>query len=99
MNQQSALEHAKAMMEQGKTAAEANVELVRMEGVRLVTGRIDRDTRNPLLAAVARGQLGHLPKKGLKPAAFFHPNSLAKAKSLRNQAAHSSVEAIKKVCK
>lgn len=56
------------------TAAEANVEMVRMERVRLVTVRMSRDVRAALSAAVASGRLGRVARDGDKPEAYYHPD-------------------------
>ena len=97
-NQQTALENAKALMQSGMSAAEANVELIRMMGVRIIGGRIDRDTRRALMDAVKAGKLGHLKKDGLKPEAFFHPNSIWNAKEERSKIFNQSVRAIQACC-
>ena len=99
MNQQEALQYAKGMMDQGMSAAQANTELVRMLGVRLTQGRIDAETRKALMAAVKTGYLGRLPKDGLKPEAFFHPNSLPEAHAQqRNRIANAAIASIQSVC-
>lgn len=41
---------------------------------RVVRGRVPQQVRNELRAAVKAGALGHLPKDGLKPEIFFHPD-------------------------
>lgn len=85
-------------MQQGKmTAAEANVLMVQMEGVRLVTGRLMADVRKALNAAVKAGELGHIKKEGLKPEAYHHKNARAKALEARNRAAADSVKSICKI--
>lgn len=86
-------------MQQGKiTAAEANVQMVRMEGVRLVHGKIPMEVRKALNAAVKAGVLGRLKKEGIRPEAYFHPNSINRAKELRNREQQSTIEALKGVC-
>lgn len=56
------------------TASEANVEMVRMERVRLVTVRLSRDVRSALHAAVKSGKLGHVARDDDKPEAYYHPD-------------------------
>lgn len=71
---QNDLERLKDKMQRGElTAAEANVEMVRMMRVRLVTCRIPVDVRKALNAAVKSGHLGHMKKEGSKPEAYYHP--------------------------
>ena len=79
------------------TAAEANVKMVQMEGVRLVIGRIPADVRKALNAAVKAGELGHIKKEGLKPEAYHHKNAQARAREARNRAAAESANSIKKI--
>ena len=77
---------------------DANVEIVRMMGVRLINTKMDRRTRSALMGGVKDGRLGHLPKSGVKPEAFFHPNSEANAKEERNKAANAAIRARAAVC-
>jgi len=84
-------------MEKGMTAAEANVEVVRMIGVQLVTGKMSRDTRAGLMAGVKAGKIGRLKKDGRKPEAFFHPNSKWKAMEARDKHERETLEAVAKV--
>jgi hypothetical protein len=98
MNQQEALHWAKGMISDGMSVDEANIELVRMLGVRLVSGPIDRRTRSALMAGVKAGRLGRLAKDGIKPEAFFHPNAIWTAKEQRNQIANAAIRALQAVC-
>lgn len=98
MNQQSALEAAKGMMDNGMSLDDANVEIVRMMGVRIVTGGFDRRTRSALMQGVKDGRLGHLKKEGMKPEAFFHPNSIWNAKEERSKIANAGIRAIQACC-
>jgi len=95
--QQTAIETARGLMDNGMSAAQANVEVVRMMGVRLVEAKMQMETRRALMDGVKAGKLGHLKKDGLKPEAFFHPNSEASAKESRNKAANASIQAIARV--
>lgn len=79
------------------SVADGNVELVRMMGVRLVSG-LDRATRSALMAGVKDGRLGRLPKDGARPEAFFHPNSIWRAKEARTKAANAATRALLAVC-
>lgn len=97
-SRQNGLDYVRDQMQQGKmTAAEANVLMVQMEGVRLVTGRLMADVRKALNAAVKAGELGHIKKEGLKPEAYHHKNARAKALEARNRAAADSVKSICKI--
>jgi hypothetical protein len=98
VNKQMAIQAAKGLMDYGMSAAEANVQMVRMMGVLLVNAKIDSATRNALMDAVKSGKLGRLKKDGLKPEAFFHPNSEANAKAARSKLANESIRAMYKVC-
>ncbi|MCE2762857.1 MAG: hypothetical protein LW713_17940 [Acetobacteraceae bacterium] len=98
MDQQQALQYAKGLTDKGMTVADANVALVRMEGIRIVKARMPRDVRAALMAGVVDGRLGHLPKDGLKPEAFFHPNSIWKAKEARQKEENTAVRAIAAIC-
>ena len=97
MDQQQAVEYARGMMDAGMSVADANVEIVRMMGVRIVY-KLDRSTRSALMAGVKDGRIGRLPKDGIKPEAFFHPNSLWAAKEERNKIANSAIRSLIAVC-
>lgn len=99
MNQQSAVEAAKGMMEHGMSLDDANIEIVRMMGVRIVSGGFDRRTRSALMQGVKDGKLGHLKKDGLKPEVFFHPNAIWSANEERNKIANAGIRAIQACCK
>lgn len=98
MNQQMAIEAAKGMIDAGMSVGDANVELVRMMGVRIVNAKMDRATRAALMSGVKSGKLGRIAKDGLKPEAFFHPNSIWNAKEERSKIANSAIRAIKATC-
>jgi uncharacterized protein YoaH (UPF0181 family) len=98
MNQQEATARCRGLMDAGMSVADANVEMVRMMGLREVKGRLPQALRAAYMAAVKDGRLGRLPKNGLKPEFFFHPNSIWEAKAARNKALKSAMEAILSVC-
>jgi hypothetical protein len=79
------------------TTAQANVYMVQLEGVRVVTGKISADVRAALNAAVKSGELGHIKKDGLLPEVYHHKNGKANAITMRRKVALESVEAIKTV--
>lgn len=51
-----------------------NVEQILCQASRVIRGRVPAQVRAELRRAVAAGVLGHLPKDGLKPEIFFHPD-------------------------
>lgn len=63
---------------------EANVEMIRLQGVRLISNKLPASVRKALNAAVKSGRLGHMKKEGHKPEAYFHPNAIWRAKEKRN---------------
>jgi len=98
MDKQNILEHVEDLLQRGEiTADEANVELVRAERYRLITGRLSRDVRKALNIAVKKGRLGHLKKDGLKPEVYYHPVFKYMAVSARNRHEREAVKNISKV--
>ena len=92
---QNAVDWAKDQVKLGKlTTAQANVQIIKMIGVRIVNGKIPNDVRKALNEAVKHGELGHIKKDGLKPECYFHPNSMFLAKEQRNKIA---IEAMAKI--
>ena len=55
------------------TPEQANVEMVRVQRVKLVTARMPAEVRKALNDAVKRGELKHIKKDGHKPEAYYHP--------------------------
>ena len=74
-----------------------NVEKTRASAYRVVRGRIPREVRKELMAAVKAGLLGHLKKGGLKPEIFFHPDHKHGAIELQKREAAYAVSCIAKV--
>ena len=74
-----------------------NVELIRKHGHRVVRGRIPREVRIELMAAVKAGDLGHLKKDGLKPEIFFDPDHLHLARDIQQREAQYAIGCIAKV--
>lgn len=82
---QNALEIALNKIQMGEiNADQANVLIVQMMGVRVVT-KIPADIRKSLNAAVKAGELGHIKKEGLKPEVYHHKNARAKALEIRER--------------
>lgn len=88
---QNDLEWLKDQIEIGKmSAAQANVEMVKMARVRTVTAPIPRDVRKALNDAVKRGEIGHMKKDGLKPEVYYHPTFDFMARTERNRIAEDA---------
>lgn len=51
-----------------------NVEQILIQATRVIRGKIPMQVRRELMAAVKAKVLGRLPKDGLKPEIFFHPD-------------------------
>lgn len=95
---QNDVEYLQDMVSRGELSVqEANVELVLSARVRLVEGRMPKDVRAALNAAVAAGRLGHLKKDGYLPECYYHPNFDYLARAERNEAAKRKVAAIAKI--
>jgi len=73
-----------------------NVSNILSQGARLIRGKVPAAVRGQLRAAVKAGVLGHLPKDGLKPEAFYHPNNRNTAVWMRDAEAAYAVSNIAK---
>lgn len=62
------------MKNQNEVCIGPNVEQIRCRAMRVVNGRIPSTVRRELMGAVKSGLLGRLPKDGLKPEIFYHPD-------------------------
>jgi len=51
-----------------------NVQNILTRATRVIRGKVPAQVRAELRAAVKAGVLGHLPKDGLKPEVFYHPD-------------------------
>lgn len=51
-----------------------NVQQILIQATRVIRGKIPAQVRKELMAAVKAKVLGRLPKDGLKPEIFFHPD-------------------------
>jgi hypothetical protein len=74
-----------------------NVEQILCQGSRVICGRIPAQVRKELNAAVKAGVLGRLPKDGLKPEIYFHPDHKNGAKERQAREAGYSIGCIAKV--
>lgn len=74
-----------------------NVANILAQASRVIRGRIPAEVRAQLRAAVKAGVLGHLPKDGLKPEIFFHPDHKNGAVERQAREAAYSIACISKV--
>lgn len=74
-----------------------NVNMIRAERWRVIRGTMPQVVRRELSAAVAAGELVRLPKQGLLPEVFCHPDHRDEADKDRREKAIRAVEAIGKV--
>ncbi|MEK3887304.1 hypothetical protein [Bacillus sp. FSL K6-3431] len=95
MRNQNSIEWLKDQMDLGKmTAEEANVELVRMERVRMIINSIPAQIRKSLNEAVKSGYLCRKKKDGRKPEVYYHPNFEHLANEERHRAERETLEAL-----
>ncbi|MGE4340779.1 MAG: hypothetical protein AB7E55_33235 [Pigmentiphaga sp.] len=73
-----------------------NVQNILTQATRVIRGRIPREVRAQLMAAVKAGALGHLKKDGLKPEIFFHPDHKHGAIERQKREAEYAVKCIAK---
>ena len=93
---QNAKEHVKDQFQQGNlTAAEANVRLIQIAGIRVVSGKMPADLRKVLNDAVKRGDLGRVKKDGLKPEVYHHKNARPRAIEEQNRIAREKADSLK----
>jgi cell wall assembly regulator SMI1 len=91
---QNDLEYVIDLMDRGGlTAAQANVELVRMSRVRVVS-KLTADVRKALNEAVKRGELSHKKKDGRKPEVYYHPNFEHLANAERDRVERETIQAL-----
>lgn len=74
-----------------------NAMLIRKHAMRIIKGKIPAVVRKELMAAVKMGKLGRLPKKGLLPEIFYHPDHLHSAKRRQREEAEYAIKCIAKV--
>jgi hypothetical protein len=95
MNQQEVIELVKARIKSGEASADqANVEMVRIERVRLITSRVPASVRKELNIAVKAGRLCHIAKDGYRPEAYYHPEFDYMAKEERGNYADAQIRAL-----
>lgn len=71
-----------------------NAMQIRKQATRVVNGPMPAQVRKELMAAVKAGFLGRIPKKGLLPEIFFHPDHLHGAKERQKREAEYSIKCI-----
>ncbi len=74
-----------------------NVTNILVQATRVIRGRIPAQVRKQLMTAVKAGVLGRLPKNGLKPEIFFHPDHKNGAIERQNREAAYSIKCISSV--
>ena len=67
---------------------------IRSQATRVINGPMPARVRKELMAAVKAEALGRLPKKGLLPEIFFHPDHLHGAKDRQKREAEYSAKCI-----
>lgn len=98
MSTQNDIEHLQDMMQShGMTLAQANVELVRMKRVRIVTSSVPRDVRSALNRAVKDGLLARKKKDHHKPECYYHPDFEHLANVERSRIESRAVRAMRAV--
>lgn len=71
-----------------------NVSTILAHGTRKIVGRVPARVRKELRAAVKAGVLRHMPKDGLKPEIFYHPDRRNSAIEIRNREAQYAIDCI-----
>lgn len=71
-----------------------NVEQILVRGTRKIISKVPAQVRKELRLAVKAGVLGHMPKDGLKPEMFFHPDRKNSAKEIRQREADYAIQCI-----
>ena len=67
---------------------------IRSGATKVIKGRMPAQVRKELMSAVKSGHLGRLPKKGLLPEIFFHPDHLHGAKDRQKREAEYAIKCI-----
>jgi hypothetical protein len=95
--QQQAIEQALEAVRRGEWTDDVNILVIRIMGVRLIQAPIPREIRKTLNRAVREGKLGRIPRKGLRPEAYHHPNTRARAREEQNKVVLEAIERISRV--
>lgn len=93
----NAIEIASEKMRKGEmTAAQANVLIIQLIGVKVVS-KMPSDVRKALNEAVKNGELGHIKKDGLRPEVYHHINARPSALDTRDRIAREAINNLSKV--
>jgi hypothetical protein len=96
---QNALDFVTNKMQMGEiTVDQANVLIVQMMGVRVISNKLPASVRRALNAAVKTGELGHIKKEGLKPEVYHHKNARSRALTERERVMRNTLESVGKTC-
>lgn len=71
-----------------------NAMRIRCGASKVIRGRMPAAVRKELMDAVKMGALGRLPKKGLLPEVFYHPDHLHGAKDRQRKEAEYALKCI-----
>jgi hypothetical protein len=71
-----------------------NVSQILVQGTRKVTAKVPARVRKELREAVKAGVLGHMPRDGLKPEIYFHPDRRNSANEIRRREAEYALSCI-----
>lgn len=75
LNHQDNLQYYAEQLAKGEiTVAEANIQMVLADRVRIVKNRMPKEVRQALNEAVKQKRLCHKEKEGHKPEVYYHPN-------------------------
>lgn len=77
---------------------DANVQMVRQERFREIS-KLPASVRKALNAAVKDGRLGHMPKDGIKPEVYYHPDFKYLAIEERNKHVYALKRALEATCR
>ena len=85
-------------MDQGKmTTDQANVAVVQMMSVRVISNRLPASVRKALNKAVKDGELGHIKKEGFKPEVYHHKHARPRALTIRDGIMREAMARLSKV--
>lgn len=97
---QNDMERIQDKLQQGlMTVDQANVEMVRCQRVRLITGKLPANVRKILNKAVKDGILGHMKKDNYKPECYYFKPFEYLAHGERALEHNKSIEALSNLSK
>ena len=93
---QNDMERIHDKLQQGLiTVDEANVEMVKCQRVRLITGKLPANVRKALNKAVRDGFLGHMKKDNYKPECYYFKPFEHLAHKERTEEHNKSIESLR----